>query len=78
MTPDFKATGRIVVFNDQAKFAIVNFPFGTLPKAESRLAVYRKGLRVGELRATAQQKDTNVVADLMSGSAQNGDEVREE
>lgn len=78
VTPDFKATGKIVVFNDQARFAIVNFPFGTIPKADQRLTVYRKGLKVGELRSTAQQKDNNVVADLMTGTAQKDDDVREE
>jgi hypothetical protein len=78
VTPDFKATGKIVMFNDQAKFAVVNFPFGALPKPEHRLAVYRKGLKVGELRSTAQQKDNNLVADLMAGSAQMNDEVREQ
>jgi hypothetical protein len=78
VTPDFKAAGKIVVFNNEAKFAIVNFPFTTMPKPDQRLAVYRKGLKVGELRSTAQQKDNNVVADLMTGTAQNGDDVREE
>jgi hypothetical protein len=78
VTPDFKATGKIVMFNDQAQFAIVNFPIGVLPKSDTRLGIYRKGLKVGELRATAEQKDANVVADLMTGSAQDGDEVREE
>ena len=78
VTPDFKATGKIIVFNDQARFAIVNFPFGVIPKADQRLTVYRKGLKVGELRSTTQQKDNNVVADLMAGSAQKDDDVREE
>jgi len=66
------------MFNDQARFAIVNFPFGAIPKADHRLDVYRKGLKVGELRSTTQQRDNNVVADLMTGSAQKDDEVREE
>jgi hypothetical protein len=78
VTPDFKATGKIVAFNDQARFAIVNFPFSSMPKADQRLAVYRRGLKVGELRSTTQQKDNNVVADLMTGTAQKDDDVREE
>ena len=45
-TPDFKATGKILVFNNQARFAIVNFPFGAMPKPDQCLAVYRKGLKV--------------------------------
>src|SRR4051794_35861227 len=78
VTPDFKAAGKIVMYNEQARFAVVSFPVGVLPKPDHSLAVYRKGLKVGELRATAQQKDNNVVADLMTGSAQKDDEVREE
>jgi hypothetical protein len=78
VTPDFKAAGKIVTFDEHARFAVVNFPVGVLPKPDHSLAVYRKGLKVGELRATAQQKDNNVVADLMTGSAQKDDEVREE
>jgi hypothetical protein len=78
VTPDFKAMGKIVMFNDQARFAVVNFPFGVLPKASHPLAVYRKGLKVGELRSTEQHNGNNVVADLMTGSAQKDDEVREE
>ncbi len=66
------------MFNAQAQFAVVNFPFGAMPKADHHLAVYRKGLKVGDLRATSQQKDNNVIADLMTGSAQKDDEVREE
>lgn len=78
VTPDFKPAGKIVTFNEQARFAVVNFPVGVLPKPDHQLGVYRKGLKVGELRATAQQKDNNVIADLMTGSAQKDDDVREE
>jgi hypothetical protein len=78
VTPDFKAAGKIVTFNEHARFAVVNFPLGVLPKADHQLGVYRKGLKVGELRATTQQKDNNVIADLMTGSAQKDDDVREE
>ena len=66
------------MFNEQARFAVVNFPVGVLPKADHALAVYRKGLKVGELLATGQQKDNNVVADLLTGSAAKDDDVREE
>ena len=78
ITPDFKATGKILLFNDEARFAVVSFPLGLLPRPDHRLGVYRKGLLVGELRATAQQKESNLVADLITGSAQKDDEVREE
>jgi hypothetical protein len=78
ITPDFKATGKILLFNDEARFAVVSFPLGMLPRPDHRLGVYRKGLLVGELRATAQQKENNVIADLITGSAQKDDEVREE
>jgi hypothetical protein len=76
VTPDFKPVGKIVMFNDQARFAVVNFPLGQLPQPDHRLDVYHKGSKVGELRATTEQKANNVIADLLVGSAQAEDEVR--
>ncbi len=45
VTPDFKATGKIVVFNDQARFAIVNFPFGAMPKPTSTVNRLSEGIK---------------------------------
>ena len=41
------------------------------------LNVYRRDLKVGEIRVDTWRRDDNVVADLIAGEAQPGDEVRE-
>jgi hypothetical protein len=38
--------------------------------------LYRNGLKVGELRVTGPQQDANIVADVITGDAAAGDEVR--
>ena len=48
-----------------------------MPKLEQRLFLYRAGLKVAEVNVTGPQSDDNTVADLVSGDAQTGDEVRD-
>jgi hypothetical protein len=43
---------------------------------EQRLNLYRRGLRVGEVKVTGPQREDNIVADLVAGEAEVGDEVR--
>jgi hypothetical protein len=44
----------------------------------SELFLYRGGLKVGEVKITGPQRDNNIVADLVTGDAQAGDEVRDQ
>jgi hypothetical protein len=76
MTPDTQLVGKVVKVNLQGQFVILAFPIGHLPMFQQMLNVYRRGLKVGELRATGPQLDDNVVADIAAGDAQVGDEVR--
>ena len=39
--------------------------------------VYRDGLKVGEVKISGPTRDNNTVADLISGVANKGDEVRD-
>jgi hypothetical protein len=39
--------------------------------------VYRRGLKVGEVKVTGPQRDDNIVADITAGEAAVGDEVRD-
>ncbi len=68
--------GKVVRVNPNARFAVLNFPIGTMPPPNQQLNVYRQGLKVGEVKATGPQQDDNVVADITSGEVQVGDEVR--
>ena len=44
---------------------------------EQRLNLYRNGLKAGEIKVTGPQLDENVVADIVAGDAQLGDEARD-
>ena len=56
---------------------VLSFPVGHLPVLQQHLHVYRRGLKVGELRVTGPQMDDLVVADVLEGEAGVGDEARD-
>jgi hypothetical protein len=59
-------------------FVVLNFPIGAVPGSGRRLSVYRGGLKVAEVRVSDMKPiDFNVVADIMAGQCQIGDEVRD-
>jgi hypothetical protein len=76
VTPAATSKGKVMRVNESARFAVLNFPIGTLPAMGQRLDVYRHGLKVGEVKVTGPQQDDNTVADITNGEAQEGDELR--
>jgi len=52
-------------------------PAGRMPALEQTMFVYRDGLKVGEIKISGPTRDNNTVADLISGVANKGDEVRD-
>jgi hypothetical protein len=70
--------GRVAMVNVSARFAVVTFPFGRVPQPGQQLTLYRKGVKVGQLRVTGPQREFNTVADVIAGSAEADDEVRPE
>lgn len=76
VTPDHTLVGKVALVNQSARFVVLNFPIGRLPAKEQPFNLYRGGLKVGEVKATAMQHDNNVVADLVAGESQVGDEAR--
>lgn len=78
VTPDLALHGRVARVNPQARTVVLSFPLGWLPALERRLNVYRQGVKVGEVKVTGPQMDTNIAADLIAGEAAAGDEVRED
>ena len=77
VTPDPTLTGRVAVYNEAGRFVVLDFPIGHLPANEAVMFVFRQGLKVGEVKVTGPQRDHNTVADLVSGEARKGDEVRD-
>ena len=78
MTPATSPVGRIASVNAQAKFAVISFPIGQLPANETKLSIFRAGAKVGEIRITGPAQENFTVGDIMTGAAQEGDEVRGE
>ena len=56
---------------------VVGFPIGSVPATDTRLSVYRQGLKVAEMKVTGWARENNIVADIAAGECQVGDEVRE-
>jgi hypothetical protein len=68
--------GRVVFFNEQGRFVVLQFPVGRMATLETRLNVYRFGLKVGEVKVTGPQSNDNIIADIVNGEARVGDEAR--
>ena len=76
VTPEHSLAGKVVRVVSSGRFAVLNFPIGRMPLIDQRVEVYRQGLKVGELRITGPQLDDNIVADILTGEVQAGDQVR--
>jgi hypothetical protein len=76
VTPGDGLVGRVSLVNTSGRYAIVNFPIGRLPASGQLLAVYRNGLKVGEVKVNGPQMDNLVTADLVTGDCRVGDEAR--
>ncbi len=76
VTPETALVGRVVLVDATARCAVLSFPLGRMPAVDQPLNLYRRGLKVGEVKITGPQRETNVVADLIAGEAEVGDEAR--
>ena len=77
VTPDNPLVGKVATVNSAGRFVVLSFPVGHLPALEQRLTVNRRGKKIGEVKITGPQLDENVVADIVDGEAEAGDEVRD-
>ena len=77
VTPESLLVGKVTMFNTAGRFVVLDFPVGRMPSLDQTLFIYREGLKVGEVRVTGPERDNNTVADLISGEAARGDEVRD-
>jgi hypothetical protein len=66
----------VATVNPAAGFVVLSFPPGHMPAVDQRLSLYRRGLKVGEVKITGPQIDENVVADITAGDSDVGDEVK--
>lgn len=70
--------GRIIRVNPSTRYVIIRYPFGNIPAVDRKFNVYRNGLKVAEIKINDFRRDTNIVADIVVGECQVGDEVRED
>jgi hypothetical protein len=76
VTPTNVLVGKVALINTTARFVVLNFPLGKMAGVEQRLNLYRRGLKVGEVKVTGPQREDNIIADLVAGEAEVGDEAR--
>jgi hypothetical protein len=76
VTPENALVGKVATVNVAGRFVVLNFPLGKMAAVGQSLDLYRRGLKVGEVKVTGPQRDDNVVADLVTGEAEAGDEAR--
>jgi len=74
--PGNALVGKVALVNGTARFVVLNFPLGKMAAAEQHLNLYRRGTKVGEVKVTGPQRGDNIVADLVAGDAEIGDEAR--
>ena len=75
-TPGNAVVGKVALVNGTARFVVLNFPLGKMVAVEQPLYLYRRGAKVGEVKVTGPQRGENIVADLVAGEAEIGDEAR--
>ncbi|HEY1717285.1 MAG TPA: hypothetical protein VGH42_03210 [Verrucomicrobiae bacterium] len=78
VTPDNSLVAKVVSYNSVGRFVVLSFPVGQMPKMDQTLFLYRAGLKVGKVKITGPQSNNDIVADLIAGDTQVGDEVRDQ
>ena len=74
--PGNALVGKVALVNGTARFVVLNFPLGKMAQVDQRLNLYRNGAKVGEVKVSGPQREANIVADLVAGEAEIGDEAR--
>ena len=76
VTPDNSLSATVISYDAAGRFAVLSFPVGQMPETGQIFFLYRAGLKTGEVKISGPQRDNNIVADLITGDAQPGDDVR--
>jgi hypothetical protein len=78
VTPDDSLAGKVLAYNSPGHLVVLDFPAGRMPQVDQSLFLYRAGLKVAEVKITGPERENNTVADVVSGDAQAGDQVRDQ
>jgi hypothetical protein len=58
------------------RFVVLSFPSDRMPVVDQHLGLYRNGAKIGEVKVSGPQRDNNIVADIVTGAPEVGDEAR--
>ena len=75
VTPQEVLNGKVSWVNTDLRFVVITFPVSQLPAVDQRLNVYRRGLKVAEVRISGPQTEDSIVADIVTGEVEAGDIV---
>ena len=76
VTPEDTLAGKVAMVNSPARFVVLTFSIGHMPAIDQRLSLYRRGLKVGEVKITGPQRDDTIVADIVAGDSEVGDQAK--
>lgn len=68
--------GEVSRVNPVGRFVVLSFPLDQMPAVDQPLSLYRRGSKVGEVKVTGPQRGNSIVADILSGAPEKGDEAR--
>ena len=67
--------GKILMVNTEGSFVLIDCGGWSLPEAGSALKSFRNEAETGVIMVGSERKGTHVIADIVTGSPQKGDEV---
>jgi len=68
--------GEVSRVNPVGRFVVLSFPPDQMPVVDQPLSLYRRGSKVAEVKVTGPQRGNSIVADILSGAPEAGDEAR--
>ncbi|MBM3839542.1 MAG: hypothetical protein FJ398_16555 [Verrucomicrobia bacterium] len=76
MTPILETKGTVKAVNPTSGFVVIDFYLSKLPQVGQRMNLYRRGLKVGEIKISGPEMSRYIAADIVAGEGQVGDEAR--
>ena len=58
------------------RFVVLSFAPDQMPGIDQGLNIYRQGEKVAQVKVSGPRRDNNIVADIVAGAPQVGDEAR--
>jgi hypothetical protein len=68
--------GEVSSVNPVARFVVLTFPRDQMPAMDQRLNLYRHNAKVAEVKVTGPRRDNHIIADIVTGAPEVGDEAR--